>query len=557
MEKGLLLGAVGRGGEDAIFTLPAEPTRLPDADRKVFLANVKKALDAQWRTPEPLSAGEAQALAEARATMATAFLRAAEEHAATLAQLDGLEGETASAGRTAATLKKTKLELDARAAFGSATSTWEEREAQATGVQAANEKLRLAGELALRWITEGPEDPSTPTRGTLAGTQGAGGYPSGAGGSALQDAVGLASRDMYVRDASGGFRARGVSGGLEGGMMGKAEEMLFAHQEKREKREMTEGLQGAFSPGKLALASAIEKGLKAGASKEGSMDLASVIGTYVESKAAERLARARADEAAKKRPAGEVMMEILLDPEGERDGGLFFEEALERVYGDKKALLEDLKAISLSKNEANFRLGVEKMINLMKRRVEQIEELDTKEAHARCSAMRREMTGLLEEWHRMEKMILKATEAGMTPQKAFDAATGTRRAQLRKGESKGEGFLNTQTLDFMGELMDAGRKKPRLEQQGGQHWAGGSGLPALPPPPRGFQSLPPPPPDKGAKHAPTGTKVREGIRIKAQTEGWLGINAEGEITAAPGACWKCAQPGHESRECADPRFRGR
>lgn len=33
--------------------------------------------------------------------------------------------------------------------------------------------------------------------------------------------------------------------------MGKAEEMLIAHQEKREKRELTEGPLGAYSPGRL------------------------------------------------------------------------------------------------------------------------------------------------------------------------------------------------------------------------------------------------------------------------------------------------------------------
>ena len=75
-ERGVLLGAIGRGGEDAMFTLPPEPTKLPDADRKAFLAGVKRALDRQWVEPNGLTPAETQTLLEAKAARSAAFARA-------------------------------------------------------------------------------------------------------------------------------------------------------------------------------------------------------------------------------------------------------------------------------------------------------------------------------------------------------------------------------------------------------------------------------------------------------------------------------------------------
>jgi hypothetical protein len=264
------------------------------------------------------------------------------------------------------------------------------------------------------------------------------------------------------------------------------------------------------------------------------------------------------------KPPGTVILNVILDPNQDRTGGLFIEQAREMVYGDKSKLMEDLQIISTTKDMANFTKAVEKMCKQLRFRGR---ECAAQGDMLAAYKMEREAAGLAVQFKHMDHAYNGMVSQGTSAREAFTFITEEKRSELRGDAEEGSGMFKRSTFDMMSAMINNPAKKPKYEQPADAYGMPlYSGLPQPPPAPTLQLPAPPPYPQLGAPGVvkPKGTGLRDsgkgqplpgGLAERAKRAGWLGVDhTNGTITAEAGQCWKCLQLGHESINCNDPRW---
>ena len=438
--------ALMEGGPDAMYSLPEHPQQMTNQDKKNFVEAVERIVRSGAKAVDALTPEEEAQISAARVRYQEALVAANEALLVAGAMPEG-DGPQQEAARRATLARRATMELKATETLATTCLALEKKGGAAMAARQHNAHLENVRAMARRLVAfgmRGTEEvtPTTPIGGT----------PKKFGGnSRLDSALGLATRDAYIRTSSG-YAMRGMGSlGPEDRYMGEAEHALFGAGEEEDPGL---GMEAPGSPLRRKLMSALEA-VKTGTVESAAAQLSEGIR---ESMSAE-LAGARAKEGAIKWEPGEVMLiGVLIDYKEERTG-LFAEEARDRVYGDKQELMEDLQMITACKNLTNLKRAVERVGRRMEQRAAALHALRTVEAMEQSWKLLLEAQGVRKEMERMQALARGLEDAGMSTEDAFEKTVNYRRDQLqRKGGvllTEGAGMLNDKDLTIQQALARA------------------------------------------------------------------------------------------------------